>query len=107
MKKIYTVVFILIVITIYSVNGFSQAGTLDPAFGIVGKTFTNFIGSNSYATSTAIQADGKIVVAGYNYNGSNADFALTRYNANGSLDASFDGDGKLTTAIGSLEDIAR
>ena len=108
------------------------------------------------ATSVAVQADGKIVVAGYSINGSelrlragalqrrrqprhqlrrrrqghhadrrvrrrrlqrrgagrrqdrggglqlstasNNDFALVRYNADGSLDTSFDGDGKVTTA---------
>jgi uncharacterized delta-60 repeat protein len=46
------------------------------------------------------QADGKLVVAGYSSNGSNDDFALARYNADGSLDTGFDGDGKVTTAIG-------
>ena len=53
------------------------------------------------ASSVAIQSDGKIVAAGYSDNGSNDDFALVRYNTDGSLDASFDGDGKVTTAIGS------
>ena len=35
------------------------------------------------------------------YNGSNDDFALVRYNTDGSLDTTFDSDGKVTTAIGS------
>ena len=39
---------------------------------------------------------GKIVVAGYSVSGANYDFALARYNADGSLDASFDTDGKVT-----------
>jgi uncharacterized delta-60 repeat protein len=52
------------------------------------------------AHSVIQQADGKLVVAGYSYNGSNDDFALVRYNADGSLDTGFDGDGKVTTAIG-------
>ena len=45
-----------------------------------------------------IQADGKIVVAGTasDYD----DFALARYNADGSLDTTFSGDGKLTTDFG-------
>ena len=51
--------------------------------------------------SVTIQSDGKIVAAGVSYNGSNNDFALVRYNTDGSLDASFDNDGKVTTAIGS------
>ena len=53
------------------------------------------------AYSVAIQSDGKIVAAGHSDNGSNDDFALVRYNTDGSLDTSFDSDGKVTTAIGS------
>ncbi len=49
----------------------------------------------------ALQADGKIVAGGFANNGSINDFALARYNTDGSLDTSFDGDGKVTTAIGS------
>ncbi len=52
----------------------------------------------------AVQSDGKIVVAGFSYNGNNSYFALARYNANGTLDTSFDGDGKLTTAFGASGD---
>lgn len=52
----------------------------------------------------AIQS-GKIVVAGYAYNGSNYDFALARYNTDGSLDTTFDSDGKLTTPVGTLKDV--
>ena len=54
-----------------------------------------------------LQSDGKIVVAGYSVIGGNFDFALARYNTNGSLDTSFDTDGKLTTAIGASDDQAR
>jgi uncharacterized delta-60 repeat protein len=56
--------------------------------------------------SVAIQSDGKIVVAGYSNNGSNFDFALVRYNTDGSLDTSFDSDGKVTTEVGSGDDFA-
>ncbi|MCP4967356.1 MAG: hypothetical protein GY926_19260, partial [bacterium] len=48
-----------------------------------------------------------ILVAGQSYNGSDYDFTLTRYNTDGSLDTDFDGDGKLTTAIGSGDDIGK
>jgi uncharacterized delta-60 repeat protein len=51
------------------------------------------------------QVDGKLVVAGYSWNGSNYDFALVRYNADGSLDTGFDGDGKVTTDIGASNDV--
>ena len=46
----------------------------------------------------AIQDDGKIVAAGQG--GNSGDFALARYNPNGSLDPTFSGDGKLTTDFG-------
>ena len=57
----------------------AAAGDLDTSFGSDGKV-TTAIGSDSdTARSIAIQADGKIVVAGSNYNGSDYDFALARY----------------------------
>ena len=56
----------------------------------------------SYAV--AIQADGKIVVAGFSENGSNTGFALVRYGTDGTLDASFGSGGIVTTAIGSGSD---
>ena len=82
------------------------AGALDLSFGGTGKLTTPIGSSADFANSMAVQADGKIVVAGSSYNGSNDDFALARYNADGSLDTSFSADGKLTTAIGSAIDVA-
>ena len=63
-------------------------------------------GRASTAQPLAIQPDGKIVVVGESFNGSNNDIAVVRYNLDGSLDTSFDSDGKLTTAIGSSIDEA-
>ena len=47
----------------------------------------------------ALQGDGKIVVAGYSHNGRDDDAVLARYNTNGSLDTTFDGDGKLVLPL--------
>ncbi len=70
------------------------AGDLDPSFSGDGKLTTDFgVGG---ASGVALQGDGKIVVAG----DSGGDFALARYNADGSLDPSFAGDGMLTTDFG-------
>ena len=77
----------------------AQAGTLDPSFGTGGKVVTPFGPLDEWAWSMAIQADGKIVVAGRSNAGGTHDFALARYNADGSLDTSFDNDGKVTTDI--------
>jgi uncharacterized delta-60 repeat protein len=46
-----------------------------------------------------MQSDGKIVLSGYSFNGSNNDFAVARYTTSGELDTTFSGDGKLTTPI--------
>ncbi len=78
---------------------YNSDGSLDTGFSDDGKV-TTAVGSQGFGKSVALQADGKILVAGYSWNGSNPDFALVRYNRNGSLDTSFSGDGKVTTAIG-------
>ena len=86
------------------------AGTLDTLFGTDGKVTTPIGAGTDVAYAVAIQSDGKIVVAGSSYNGTNDDFALARYNTNGSLDTSLDTsfgtDGKVTTAIGAGSDVA-
>ena len=65
-----------------------------------GKVTTAIGSSNDICNSIAIQSDGKIVAGGYSDNGTNNDFAVVRYNTNGSLDTTFNGTGKVTTAIG-------
>jgi uncharacterized delta-60 repeat protein len=105
-----------IVVAGYSDNGsnddfalvrYNTDGSLDTNFDSDGKVTTEVGSSDDYAESVAIQSDGKIVAAGYSSNGGNNDFALVRYNTDGSLDTSFDSDGKVTTAIGSASDFAR
>jgi uncharacterized delta-60 repeat protein len=79
----------------------AQAGSLDVGFGNGGKVSTSLSATgHSYAYASAIQTDGKILAAGYAYFGNNIDFALARFNTDGSLDLSFDGDGKVTTDLG-------
>jgi uncharacterized delta-60 repeat protein len=80
------------------------SGSLDLSFGSDGKVITVFGTSNESANSIAIQSNGKIVVAGSSSNGTNNEFTVTRYNTDGSLDSSFDSDGKVTTTIGSNAD---
>lgn len=79
-------------------------GTADTSFdgdGIAVADFGPGPGIYAEAASVAIQRDGKIVVAG-RVRGLSADddVALARFNPDGSPDASFDGDGKLTTDFG-------
>jgi uncharacterized delta-60 repeat protein len=76
------------------------------SFAAGGKVTTSFGSGYDSAEALVRQPDGKLVAAGYASNGSNNDFALARYTPNGSLDTSFNGTGKVTTSIGSLDDAA-
>jgi uncharacterized delta-60 repeat protein len=81
-------------------------GFLDPAFGVGGKVLTDF-GGDAWAFSSVLQPDGKIVVAGSApVAGTGRDFALTRYNVNGSPDTTFgpDHNGKVTIDIAGEDD---
>jgi uncharacterized delta-60 repeat protein len=80
-----------IVVTRHNANG-----STDKTFGSNGYVSTvTYPGHFSYVTSMAIQTDGKIVIAGYDTptDGSTSDFAIARYNTNGTPDTSFDIDG--------------
>jgi uncharacterized delta-60 repeat protein len=82
----------------FAVLRFNPNGTLDTSFNGTGRIITSVNSSRDYAHSVAIQADGKIVVAGSS--GANDDFALVRYNPNGSLDTTFNATGKVITPVG-------
>ena len=86
---------------------YNADGSLDTTFGNGGKVVTAIGSGFDWATGLALAPDGKIVVTGASSNGMNFDFALVRYNADGSLDTTFGNGGKLTTAIGANEDLAR
>lgn len=73
-------------------------GTYDDSFDNDGKLITSF-GSRSEASSILIQPDGKIVASGSMSVDPNLDFAVARYNSDGSLDTTFDEDGKLTKDV--------
>src|SRR5262245_11230873 len=77
-----------------------SAGDLDATFGTLGKVLTTFSGGFAEAASVAVQPDGKLVVAGvtatFGTSGSE-DFALVRYNPDGSLDTSFGSGGRVRT----------
>ncbi len=86
---------------------YNTDGTLDTTFDGDGKVTTDFSNKSDAAFAAAIQADGRIVVVGVSgTNGSDNDFAIARFNSDGSLDSSFDGDGRAVTDFGSLNDEA-
>jgi len=87
----------------FIVGRLNANGSIDQGFGEQGGwTETNFdAGDNAFAV--AIQNDGRIVVGGWTGETPDGDFALARYNQNGVLDPTFDGDGKVTIDFGGLE----
>ena len=90
--------------TDFALARYNANGTLDTSFDSDGLLTTDFGGSSDLGISVVVQSDGKIIVAGESRSGTNTDFAVARYNANGALDTSFDGDGRLTTAFGAFDD---
>ncbi|MEO7311877.1 MAG: hypothetical protein ABIX01_15840 [Chitinophagaceae bacterium] len=82
-------------------------GNFDSSFN--GNGIVEMPASSGYklSGSIALQTDGKIVMAGVSNNFSNNyDFAAARVNTNGSLDASFDGDGYAPVPLTNNADVA-
>ena len=89
-----------------AVARYNTNGNLDSTFNDDGILQTDIEASEDNGRSVAIQSDGKIVVAGTKYNYANSDFLVVRYNADGSLDNSFNGDGILTADMGGNDECA-
>jgi uncharacterized delta-60 repeat protein len=80
---------------------YNSDGTLDTTFSGDGKLIEVVGGiSDGAFGDLAIQSNGKIVVAGYIDNGTDFDFAVFRYLSNGSLDNTFNGDGRVRVGFG-------
>src|SRR5213083_2858824 len=83
----------------FTVLRYSADGSLDTSFADSGKVVTS-VAKNGSADSVSMQGDGRIVVAGYSTNESKKQCALACFTANGNLDTSFNGTGKVTTNFG-------
>ncbi len=83
---------------------YNPDGSLDTTFDGDGAVMTDFSGSVDYARAVLLQGDGKIILAGYTDGIGGYDFALARYNTDGSLDTSFDGDGKVVNDLSGNSD---
>jgi len=90
----------------FALARYRRDGTLDRTFGTGGKVTTDFAGSGEQVTALVVQADGKLVAAGFTATDSGGDFALARYRRDGTLDPSFGTGGKVTTDFGRGEDRA-
>src|SRR5437867_4694315 len=91
-----------IVLTSFINGQMAQAadGDLDPTFGTGGQVTTDLSRSTDIANAVAVQSDGKLVVVGQTYKNndySTEDFAVARYNTDGTLDTTFGRGGKVRT----------
>src|ERR1041384_1875259 len=81
----------------FCVSRYNSNGLLDNTFDSDGLVMTDFDSSfGGFANDLSIQPDNKIVAAGQSFSPSGVIPALARYNPNGSLDTSFDSDGRVT-----------
>jgi uncharacterized delta-60 repeat protein len=78
---------------------YNPDGSLDPSFGSGGFT-TTALGGSASARATAVEPDGKILVAGRLESGSTTVAVVVRYDADGSLDGSFGSGGIATLDLG-------
>ncbi|RUM39367.1 MAG: hypothetical protein DSY58_00535, partial [Desulfobulbus sp.] len=79
-------------------------GSLDPEFNFDG-TVTTAVGSgDDEALALTLQDDGKILAVGYSSGESDRNFALVRYNSDGSLDRDFGEEGMVVTSVGNKDD---
>jgi uncharacterized delta-60 repeat protein len=84
----------------FAVARLTSTGKLDTTFGGTGQIAIDFGGTDAASAVAISPTTGKIVVVG----GNGADFAIARLNpADGSLDATFDGDGKRLVNLGGVE----
>lgn len=99
--------------SIYSGDNFTVVrlnsnGSIDTTYGNNGKAVVSFSGNYNFFNNMTLQSDGKLLVCGKNTvdtTGNYSDFAVARFNADGTLDFDFSNDGKLTLNIRN-EDVA-
>ncbi len=81
---------------------YNTNGTLDNTFGTAGIVATSITNVYDEAYAVTLQSDGKIVAVGYTGNLSDGNFALLRYNTDGTLDNNFGFGGIVTTPIDTI-----
>lgn len=89
----------------FALAQYTSAGVLDSAFGTGGKVTTPVGTAADGANAAVLTADHKILAAGYTH-GDTDDFAVLRYNLDGTLDTTFSADGKTVVGIGVGNDVA-
>src|SRR5262245_20447207 len=77
----------------------AQVGLPDGTFGTGGVVIVPTPAANEKAAAMAIQNDGKLVVVGTVNTGGDDDFVIYRFLPNGTLDATFNGTGRVQTDL--------
>ena len=96
-NPVLVVAFVVVAMALGAQPAVAAAGELDVTFGTGGVLSTDFGGTYDWAYATAVQPDGKVLAAGVSNGAGTYDFALARYQADGSIDPSFGQGGKVTT----------
>jgi uncharacterized delta-60 repeat protein len=89
----------------FAVVRYDQDGTPDRAFGADGRALTDVSGAGRYdaAYAVAVQPDGKIVAVGSSDASESSDFAVVRYNHDGTPDRTFGTGGTVVTDLGGTD----
>ena len=96
--------FLVFIFSQSQISVYAQTTVIDSSFGINGVTITDIDSGIDKIYQILLQPDGKIIATGYAETSGTFDFALARFNSDGTLDNTFNGDGKLTTAFGNDKD---
>jgi uncharacterized delta-60 repeat protein len=105
-RAVETVVAVVLANLVLGAADGQPTASLDSRFGQGGKVITDLSGRYEEARALAIDAKGRIVAAGVAGTGLSQDFALARYNADGSLDGTFGSNGVVITDISHVNDAA-
>jgi uncharacterized delta-60 repeat protein len=93
--------------TTFALVRFRSDGSVDPSFGNNGSVLTNVSSLGDQIFDLAIDGANRIVAVGSTSGGCGGDAVIARYLENGSLDASFSGDGLLTLDIYGGDNVVR
>ncbi|HQV51664.1 MAG: T9SS type A sorting domain-containing protein [Flavobacteriales bacterium] len=86
---------------------YNTDGTPDTDFGTDGHITTDIAGGfDDTGNSVILQPDGKVLLAGTSYNAASTDFALVRYNADGTPDPDLGSVGIVITDFNGFDDMA-
>ncbi len=88
----------------FAVARLNTDGSLDNTYGNNGVATTQIVDEANYANGLVIQADDKVVLAGRTVKEFDYDFAMVRFNTDGTLDATFGNGGKVSTDVDGKED---